>query len=174
MVFFVYSDETASSNIAGFLKIKLGLHDADGFNGLPHSVKGNMHMVKIQGRLVDAGFLNGIIEDEVVFLSRHGSSKGIPAFTVHAEGNWSEDVHLGGRPKELSVASPIRMLQMLCSLNSLNDVGIEVTYEATHHGPFLDRPSLFVELGGSDGTISSKRHAELLSEAVAGSLDRRA
>lgn len=172
MVFFVHSDEVASLNIASCLKELLDLEDAGEFGGLPHSSNGNLHMIKIPGRLIGAEFLNGIVNDDVVFLSRHSSSKGIPAFTVHAEGNWSGDVSLGGKPNELSVAAPLSMLKVLACISSLNAEGIEVTYEATHHGPFLDRPSLFVELGGNEEIISSKRHAKMLAKAVACSLER--
>ncbi len=108
----------------------------------------------------------------IVFLSRHSSSKGVPSFTVHAEGNWSEDSHLGGRPKELSVSSPSRMLGALAAIGRINATGMQVTYEATHHGPMLEVPSYFVELGGDEATVSNAKFAELLAAAVADSIER--
>ena len=110
-----------------------------------------------------AEFLEGVVDDSIVFLSRHRSSMGVPAFTVHPEGNWSDEALFGGRPKELSMAFPYGMSAMLRSIKALNKEGIAVTYEATHHGPFLSRPSLFVELGGNEQTICNEEYARLLA-----------
>ncbi len=171
MVYFVYSEETASSNIAESLRSILDLKDADEFHGLKHFSNDGIDMIGISGRLIGADFLDGIVEDTMIFLSRHSSSKGIPAFTVHAEGNWSEDISLGGRPKELSISSPLNMLNVLGAISRSNTTGIQVTYEATHHGPFLNNPSFFVELGGSDDVINSKEQAGLIANAVAKGLE---
>jgi D-aminoacyl-tRNA deacylase len=58
-------------------------------------------------------------------------------------------------------------------MNAINDTGIELTYEATHHGPLTENPSLFVELGGSEGVIKSEKHAKILATAVADSLHKK-
>jgi D-aminoacyl-tRNA deacylase len=174
MVYFVYCDETASSNIALALKGVLELGDADDFNGLKHFSKGDIHMIKVNDKLITAEFLNGVVDDTLIFLSRHSSSKGIAAFTVHALGNWSTDATLGGKGGELSVASPIKMLDMLSAVKRANTTNINVTYEATHHGPFLDHPSFFVELGGNEETIASKDYAMLIATAVADGLEKQA
>ena len=171
MVYFIYSDETASSNIAAFLRDRLALQEIESNDRFRRFGTAGVEMIGVKGRLVDADFVDEIIEGTAIFLSRHSSSRGISAFTVHAEGNWSDDVSLGGRPKKLSVASPISMLNFLNSMNSLNDTGIELVYEATHHGPFLEHPSMFVELGGNEEMIASKTRAEQLAQAVALSLE---
>ncbi len=170
-MYFIYSEETASSNIAGALRPLLDMQKAEDFNGLVHFTDGTNHMVEVKGRLIDSDSLEGATNGLMIFLSRHSSTKGIPAFTVHAEGNWSNEALLGGKPKSLGVASPVGMLNALSSISSLNTVGITVTYEATHHGPFLNNPYFFAELGGNEETIGSKRHAELLAEAIEKSLD---
>ncbi len=171
MVCFIYSEETASSNIASSLRHILDLDEIDPFNGMRCFSDGKIRMLGISGKLIYADFLDGLVNDVMIFLSRHSSSRGIPAFTVHAEGNWSENATLGGKPKELSVSSPTNMLNVLNSINRLNNTGIQVTYEATHHGPFLNNSSFFVELGGNESVIESRDHAEFIANAVAKSLD---
>jgi D-aminoacyl-tRNA deacylase len=171
MVYLIYSKETASSNIAGHLKQILGMEDEEEFHGMKHFSYGKMKMLEVEGRLIDSDFLNDIISDDIIFLSRHSSSKGIAAFTVHAEGNWSDDNSLGGKPKELSVSSPSRMIDVICAISKINTAGIQTVYEATHHGPLLDRPSFFVELGGNESVINSKDYAEIIANAVANSID---
>lgn len=174
MAYFVYSAETASSNIADSLKGILDMKEAEDFHGLRHFSSKDLHMIKVDGRLVEAEYLNGMVDDTLIFLSRHSSSKGIPAFTVHALGNWSDEAALGGKAKALSLSSPSKMLNVLSVINEANDTGIKVTYEATHHGPFLDHPSFFVELGGNDGAIANKSYAALIARAVAKSMDNSA
>lgn len=171
MMYLIHSDETASSNIADSLKRIMGLEEKEPFNGLECFGSKEVTMLGIKGSLIEAEFLDGILHGPMLFLSRHRSGKGIPAFTVHPEGNWSDEAALGGRPKELSVASPFNMLKILKSISTLNKTDIELTYEATHHGPFTNNPSLFVELGGNESIIASKPHAEFMANAVASSME---
>jgi D-aminoacyl-tRNA deacylase len=42
----------------------------------------------------------------------------------------------------------------------------KVSYEATHHGPSLDVPSMFVEVGSSPKQWSDKRAAEAVAHAA--------
>ena len=100
-----------------------------------------------------------------MFLSMHSSERGIAAFTVHAEGNWGDDARLGGKPKKLSMASPSNMLSMLNAVHKKKDQ-LQATYEATHHGPLLNAPSFFVEVGGTKQATDSKELAETLAGAV--------
>lgn len=100
------------------------------------------------------------------FLSTHRSAKGIPALTTHSEGNWGSEAGVGGKPRELSFSAPVEMLQILRSITKISAEGVEKTYEATHHGPLLKTPSMFVELGGNADTIANKNIAALLGDAV--------
>lgn len=102
--------------------------------------------------------------DTLVFLSRHSSAAGVAAFTTHSEGNWSDEVKLGGSPKQLSYAAPVLMFLILSSLSRI-EAHAEKSYEATHHGPLLRTPSLFVELGGSNEMIESKESAAAVVDA---------
>jgi D-aminoacyl-tRNA deacylase len=125
----------------------------------------NLQLLEITDKHINADWLNGKLEtDLIVFPSSHFSSVGVGSFTTHAEGNWSEKALFGGKPKSLSVAAPASMLKILNFL-AKNKNGLEVSYEATHHGPFLDTPSLFVEVGGNK-EIKSKKNTEILADAV--------
>lgn len=103
--------------------------------------------------------------DTIVFLSRHKSEAGIAALTTHSLGNWRNEAAFGGKPGELSFAAP---LPMLLTLTNLSKIAIEAdkTYEATHHGPLLKTPSLFVELGGDEELVTSKKYAAKVAEAT--------
>jgi len=90
--------------------------------------------------------------DVFVFLCSHTSSKGVPALTVHAPGNFGSAV-LGGFDKSVSVVSANLMKLALRSLKKNRDVmklDYDVCYEATHHGPLVNKPCMFIELGSDE------------------------
>ena len=105
-------------------------------------------------------------KDPIIFLSKHVSSKNIRSFTVHSEGNWASEAKLGGKPNELSTAAPIPMFSVLKRMKSAAPKDMNVTYEATHHGPLLNVPSFFAEVGGDETTIKNKELAEFLADSV--------
>ncbi len=129
------------------------------------SIKGKYELLEVSGELVYSDADGMANSTPLIFLSKHVSQKGIPSFTVHSLGNWSEKADLGGEPHELSVASPVEMLSILKYMDKTSS-GIEVTYEATHHGPLTKKPSFFAEVGGNLEIVSRKDLAEKLAEAV--------
>jgi D-aminoacyl-tRNA deacylase len=168
MVCLIYSaDQATSVNIAEALKGMLGFEEAGAVDGMDSFKAGKTRMLEVHGGITDANFVGGAIGDDLaIFLSMHSSGRGIAAFTVHAEGNWGSDAKLGGMPKRLSTASPHNMCSMLNALHEKRGQ-LQATYEATHHGPLLDAPSFFVEVGGTDEAMNSKLLAETLAAAVA-------
>ncbi len=151
------------------LREAAGFSEAHDVHGSRHYVSGNIDMLELDNSPIYAEWLDSVGADKIVFISRHSSAKGIVSFTAHAEGNWNEKAELGGKPHELSMASPTLMLSFLKSMNGLSG-GINVVYEATHHGPLLKTPSCFVELG-PDAVISPKDREELLKKLSQGVYD---
>ncbi len=129
-----------------------------------------LSICETRGRLTDAEVTDSLGFEAAIFLSKHQSVAGRASFTTHPMGNWNDRADLGGRPKKLSVSAPLLMLNILNSLCSINAESIERTYEATHHGPLLDTPSLFVELGGNAAMTSNKDLACRIADSVYASL----
>jgi D-aminoacyl-tRNA deacylase len=88
----------------------------------------------------------------IVFISRHSSQSGTPTLTVHPPGNFA-DADLGGLPQTVSISPATLMSATLRKLvffqQKLGLLKYEVTFEVTHHGPSLNVPTMFVELGSS-------------------------
>jgi D-aminoacyl-tRNA deacylase len=87
----------------------------------------------------------------IVFISRHSSASGKPTLSVHTPGNFAE-AGLGGLPKVVSVSPAIAMqnaLKALLHYKERFNLNYEISYECTHHGPSLNVPAMFVELGSS-------------------------
>lgn len=87
---------------------------------------------------------------EVIFLSRHSSAADIKSITVHPTGNFHE-AKLGGMVGRLSPTAPEDMTSSLIEMvESYNGKTFSVTYEATHHGPALDIPHYYMEIGTTE------------------------
>ncbi|MEM4097771.1 MAG: D-aminoacyl-tRNA deacylase [Candidatus Micrarchaeaceae archaeon] len=143
-------------------------------SGKAKSYCGNgLCVYEINGELINADFVDELGIDVAYFASRHSSAKGVSAFTTHPTGNWGSEAMLGGKPKALSVAAPLQMLGVLNELRKLSAQveGMQVVYEATHHGPLLKTPSLFVELGGNFETVNNAGLAAIPANAIIRSMD---
>lgn len=86
----------------------------------------------------------------VVYLSKHRSESGRPSLTVHPIGN-PGSAEFGGQPGTLVPSAPRWMTAALRGLRREGKgLGYEVTFEATHHGPYLAAPTFYVEQGSTD------------------------
>ncbi|MGC8647314.1 MAG: D-aminoacyl-tRNA deacylase [Candidatus Micrarchaeia archaeon] len=167
MRYIVYSTEDSiSSGIAEHLRL-MGKFDKSGeILGYAHlySKELDMHMLQLDKSLLYAEELDNLKAEVLVILSRHSSANSIKSFTVHPTGNWSDEAKLGGMPKELSTAAPLYMLSILKAMSILNKENeIDVTYEATHHGPLLKTPMLFAEI--ENNTYNEER-ARIVAQSV--------
>ena len=89
----------------------------------------------------------GFRPDVVIFPSVHSSESGMPALTAHPIGNFNEAVY-GGRDRELVPAAPAVMSSMLRSIaGKCRMPEFNVCFEVTHHGPWLETPTMFLEIG---------------------------
>jgi len=104
----------------------------------------------------------------VVFVSRHSSTSGTPTLSVHTPGNFGA-AELGGLPKQVSVSPAAAMRDALKALAYFKEglkLEYEVSYECTHHGPSLDVPTMFVELGSSAEQWRDLKAAEAVAHAA--------
>ena len=164
--------DPASRNISKFLVSEFGFEKSS-FAGRECFRSGKIVLEVTQSELVHAQSVDELGCEMVYFLSRHRSAGGIASFTTHPLGNWGGEARMGGEPRELSFAAPAQMLAVLRAISRIDAKGVERTYEATHHGPLLKTPSLFVELGGNDAAISDSHLATLLGRALWDALDDR-
>jgi D-aminoacyl-tRNA deacylase len=162
-------EDIASKNIAEYIIAQYGFEERQDNAFL----SGDIKVVKSEKDLIYADFVDNLGLEIAYMLSKHVSAAGISSITTHATGNWNGEAKLGGKPYELSVAAPIEMLSILRSAANtrLSELGLQITYEATHHGPLLKTPSLFVEIGGNEQAVGNKEYAALLGDALMKSID---
>jgi len=104
----------------------------------------------------------------LIFLSRHKSESGRPTLSVHTPGNIGEAT-LGGISRKVSVSSASAMKKALISMKKAQEemnLEYEVSYECTHHGPSLDAPTMFVELGSSPAQWEDLNAAEAVAQGA--------
>jgi len=156
--------DIASVNMADYLKREHGFEEIEEGSACTASQKACI--IKTSRSLLELDELDKYNFELIYFLSKHSSAKGIAAFTTHPTGNWTKEAKLGGKPYELSYSAPLEMLGILREFKKANNYGLEISYEATHHGPLLKTPSLFVEVGGNNDAVSNKEYAKVTGEAV--------
>lgn len=103
----------------------------------------------------------------LVFPSIHRSGTNVPSLTVHPLGNPGSEARLGGRPRTLVPTDPGRMASALRLLQEGGpSVGLSATYEATHHGPELESPAFFMEIGYGELAEPPPEAVRLLRETI--------
>jgi D-aminoacyl-tRNA deacylase len=104
----------------------------------------------------------------VIFISRHSSVSGTPTLSVHTPGNLGE-AKLGGLPRKVSVSPANTMRDTLKAMVQSKEemqLKYQVSYECTHHGPSLNVPTMFAELGSSPKQWNDLKAAEAVAHAA--------
>jgi len=111
--------------------------------------------------------------DFIVFASKHVSESKEKTLSVHAPGNW-RSAEFGGEPGKACKSSAIFMKQMFEKMHEnmlqYNLKEYKLTLEATHHGPLIDKPCVFVEIGSTENEWSDKRVGFIVAKAISEAL----
>jgi D-aminoacyl-tRNA deacylase len=107
--------------------------------------------------------------DFLVFASRHKSEKGNPSLSLHAPGNW-RGADFGGKPGNICSTSSFVLKYLFQELNKNAQEqkleNYEVTMEVTHHGPLIELPCCFIELGSSEKQWSEEPPAKVIAKTI--------
>ncbi len=171
---------TSRKDVAG-ANIAKKIIDDYGFEKTSESFQQNhMYIQNLQGKEIRIVFLNEetifaqyITEhfspQILVFVSKHSGIAGIPTLSVHTPGNLTEKAEFGGLPRKVSVSAPSAMKNALLEMDKLKEemkLNYEVSYECTHHGPSLNVPTIFAELGSSCEQWKDQKAAEAVAHAA--------
>jgi len=119
--------------------------------------------------------LTGSDVSEVLVLSRHVSASKTPSLTLHAIGvpgetPRGEQGQAGGIRGEIVPPSPrfgalFRTMSALAVDRGL-DEEYDLTLEATHHGPVLTSPTLYIEIGSTPDQWRDERAARVWADTL--------
>ena len=107
-----------------------------------------------------------VTADAVVYVSKHRAASGRDSLTVHPIGNWHA-AEFGGKPGTVVPSAPGLMTDALRRVAAgSRALGYAVAFEATHHGPYLETPTFYIEVGSSPASWADPRAAAVLARAV--------
>ena len=109
--------------------------------------------------------------DFVIFASKHSSSgeEKRKSLTIHSPGNF-RNAQFGGEKGKVCKTSAMFHKQLFEKLNEtakkhdLRNYGI--TLEVTHHGPLIDKPCLFIEIGPTETEWKNRRVGFIMAETI--------
>ncbi|KAI5660071.1 hypothetical protein M9H77_28864 [Catharanthus roseus] len=116
----------------------------------------------------------GEVVDEVIFLSKHTAVSNRPALTIHPIGvphlREEEVPPAGGKPGWAAPPNPrigpwLRLLKDIAESHKLTPE-FEVTLEATHHGPEVNAPTMFVEIGSTEEYWKRQDAAQAIAQLL--------
>jgi len=165
--------DPASMNIHKELLSLADWREGPDYHGKPSHLLGESRLVTVPEEHLyndnidsHAATMLGETPRVVVYLSRHRSESGHRSLTVHPIGN-HHGADFGGRPNTLVPSAPAEMTGTLRALrDAAKGLDYRVSFEATHHGPFLATPTFFIEAGSDVAAWSDMAAGKALAEAV--------
>ncbi len=105
--------------------------------------------------------------DIFIFATQHRSEAGRDSLSVHVPGNWAK-AEMGGREKTLCIAPASLVKEMFIELNGQGKElkGFEITLETVHHGPYLEKPCMFIEIGSSEKAWNNRDAGEVIAKTI--------
>ncbi len=112
--------------------------------------------------------------DFVIFAYTHKSTSGEKTLSIHAPGNW-RSADLGGEPGKVCKTSAHFMKQAFEKLKENVDKhelkNYKVTLECTHHGPLIDKPCIFIEIGSTETEWADRRAGFVVAKTISDIID---
>ena len=167
------AEDVASMNIRDKLQDMADWQEVGEFDGSPVLAHKEYHMILIQEIHLYWENLDLEIEKETgmtyecfIFASRHRSKTGLRTLTVHALGNYG-NADFGGQPGTIVQTNPKLMTKALLLLrNEAVDLDFQISFETTHHGPYLDTPTFFIEIGSDENAWSEPEPARRIARVI--------
>jgi len=158
--------DEASMNMRGALIERF--EEQDGYYAYKDIALMDIKDMHIYHNDVDREFegISGVMPELVVFISKHSSEKGIETITVHPIGNYDK-ASLGGREECVVPAEPYYMTE---TLRNMLTTGFRASFECTHHGPYLESPAFFAEIGSDEKAWNDSAKAKAVVTSLLNAL----
>lgn len=107
--------------------------------------------------------------DFIIFASKHQSEKKIKSLSVHAPGNWRK-AEIDNERIKICKTSAVFQKQLFGFLNknakehNLRDY--QITLECTHHGPLINKPCIFIEIGSTENEWTDRKAGFIIAKTI--------
>lgn len=173
----------ASSKDPAGINIRNNLIELFGFEKTGEQFDNNptFQYTKIKNKIIKLYLTNGdlifsenidkkIDADVFIFASKHRSKENTPSFAVHPIGNWG-NADFGGEENKLCFSSAALLKNLFVELNqNAKDSGYKLTMEATHHGPYVDKPAVFAEIGSTEKEWNDMNNGKIIVKTIMNSI----
>ncbi len=107
--------------------------------------------------------------DFVIFASKHKSESKEKVLCVHAPGNW-RSADFGGEKGKICKSSALFFKHIFEKLHKnaiqFSLKNYDISMEATHHGPLIEKPCIFVEIGPSENEWNDRKAAFVMAKTI--------
>jgi D-aminoacyl-tRNA deacylase len=107
--------------------------------------------------------------DFVIFASKHRSEMGNKTLSIHAPGNFGK-ADFGGVDGRVCKTSALFQKQLFEKLKLNADKfhlkDYDLTLECTHHGPLINKPCIFAEIGATETEWKDRKAGFILAKAI--------
>jgi len=106
--------------------------------------------------------------DFFIFATKHSSKEERKTFSIHAPGNFNK-ADFGGRQGRICKTSAFFLKHLFIILNSETkkaNSDYEMTLEVTHHGPYLEKPCCFIEIGTTEEEWQDIKAGEIITRTI--------
>jgi len=107
--------------------------------------------------------------DFIIFASKHQSEKKNKTLSLHAPGNW-RNADYGGTIGKVCKSSALFQKQLFEKINKIssefNLKEYDVTLECTHHGPLINKPCVFVEIGATETEWKDRKAGFVIAKSI--------
>ena len=171
------TEDPASTNMKKYLLIDYNWSEIEEMFG--HAVYSsddlNSIIVTIDDRHIRHEEIDKEVEDhlgikihQMVTVSRHRSKTGEPTLSTHPLGNFGE-AKFGGRDRTFVKSSPKLMTTLLRLIKkhaTARNLYHQVTFEATHHGPYVHVPAFYAEVGSNENEWRNDLPAKVVADSI--------
>lgn len=164
----VSSQDPAGMNIRNILVSLHGFAEStEKWHGTPVYSKEGIKLYTTDSETINSEGVDTEVEgDWIIFATRHQSAAKRKSFSVHVPGNWGK-AEAGGSDKRLCNALPDVMKDALRKISgTYQGDEFELILECTHHGPFIEKPCMFIEIGSSEEEWSRPDAGEVIANVV--------
>ncbi len=165
-------DDLASMNIRANLLAMDKWKKISVFNGFPVYENSKFYLVHIKGPKIHAEYIDeeiknklGVDFDTIIVASKHKSASQMKSLTVHPIGNWGE-AEAGGQSRNIVLTNPYLMAESLRILKKYRFGEYNVSFEATHHGPYLSTKTFFIEIGATEEEWRDDKAGEVIAKTI--------
>ncbi|MFW5746320.1 MAG: D-aminoacyl-tRNA deacylase [Nanoarchaeota archaeon] len=106
--------------------------------------------------------------DYLIFCTKHQAKSGIPSLSVHTQGNFGT-ADFGGQARTLAPSPALLLATAYDALKrqaALCELDYDVVYEVTHHGPAVETPSMFIEIGSDARRWQDQQAGAVVASAL--------